>query len=241
MRTFASVGVAVLLVTGIAEAQPPLVFASSLGELRIVTLGHGSLRMEVDGRVIHIDPWSNVADYAAQPDADLVLVTHEHQDHFDPSAIELVVGAETLVVMDAHSAGRYAGTATVLTNGDSLEFLGITITAVPAYNLKQVRANGDPYHPKGSYNGYLIDVADLRVHVGGDTECVPEFAELGEVDVSFLPINLPFTMPPEDAAECFRLIAPTVAVPYHQGEADPEVVADLLSDSGIDVRVLALP
>lgn len=79
------------------------------------------------------------------------------------------------------------------------------------------------------------------MHVGGDTECVPEFAELGEVDVSFLPINLPFTMPPEDAAECFRLIAPTVAVPYHQGEADPEVVADLLSDSGIDVRVLALP
>lgn len=247
VMTFMTLLLAAIFAASTTAAQAPLVFPSAMGEVRIFPLGHASLRLEVGDLIVHVDPWSNVTDYASQPDAGLVLVTHEHQDHLDPAALEQVVGEGTLVVMDAFSAGRYAGEATVLANNESLEFEGMRVTAVPAYNLVQVRDDGTPYHPEGNYNGYLIDVADVRVHIGGDTECVPEFDDLGElgegggVDVSFLPINLPFTMPPEDAAECFRRISATVAVPYHQGEADPQVVADLLADSGIDVRVLALP
>src|SRR5690606_20558112 len=226
---------------GTALAQEPLTFASSLGEVAIHTVGHGSLRIEVADLLVHVDPWSNVADYALQPDADLVLVTHTHQDHFDPAELEQVATEGTVFVMDGSSAAEFDGEATALANGETFEFEGITITAVPAYNLVRTRDDGNPYHPMGMFNGYLLDIGDLRVHVAGDTECVPEFADLGEVDVSFLPINLPFTMPPEEAAECYRTIAPAVAVPYHQGDSDPQVVADLLADTDIDVRVLALP
>lgn len=241
MKSLVALAATTVLALGAALAQEPLTFESSLGEVAIFPLGHGSLRIEAAGVVIHVDPWSNVADYSLQPDADLVLVTHAHPDHFDPAALEQVAAAGTVFVMDATSAGRFAGEATALANGETFEFAGITVTAVPAYNLVRTRDGGDPYHPQGQFNGYLLDFGDLRVHVAGDTECVPELAELGDVDVSFLPINLPFTMPPEEAAECYRTIAPAVAVPYHQGDSDPQVVADLLADTDIDVTVLALP
>jgi L-ascorbate metabolism protein UlaG (beta-lactamase superfamily) len=218
-----------------------LSFDSSLGEVEVFPVGHGSLRIEVNGLVIHVDPWSEVADYSMQPDADLVLVTHTHQDHLDPAALEQVAAEDTVFVMDANSAAEFGGEATALANGETFEFQGIVVTAVPAYNVARTRDDGSPYHARGAFNGYLLGIGDLRVHVTGDTECVPELADLGEVDVSFLPINLPFTMPPEEAAECYRTIAPTVAVPYHQGESDPQVVADLLADTEIDVRVLELP
>src|SRR5690606_27443930 len=175
------------------------------------------------------------------PDADLVMVTHAHPDHYDPAALDAITTDGTLVVMDGTSASQFGGEATALANGESLEFEGITVTAVPAYNVVRTRDDGNPFHAQGESNGYLLDFGDLRVHIAGDTECVPELAELGEVDVSFLPINLPFTMPPDEAAECFRTIAPTVAIPYHQGDSDPQVVADLLADTDIDVRVLEPP
>lgn len=231
---------AVLLTGGSALAQETLGFDSSLGEVEIVPLGHASLRIQVNDLIIFVDPWSNVADYAMEPDADLVLVTHDHSDHFDPAALQQVATDGTTFVMDGRSAEQFDGEVTTLANGESLEFEGITVTAVPAYNIERMRDDGTPYHPRGDYNGYLLEFGDLRVHIGGDTECVPEFGELGEVDVSFLPINLPFTMPPEETAECYRTIDPTVAVPYHQGEFDPQVVADVLADTDIDVRVLPL-
>lgn len=241
MKAFVALAVTVAVCAGTASAQEALRFASSMGDVDVHTLGHGSLRIEVNDLVIHVDPWSNVTDYAAQPDADLVLVTHAHQDHFDPAALEQVAAEGTVFVMDGTSAEQFTGEATVLANGETFELGGVVVTAVPAYNLERTRDDGTPYHPRGQFNGYLLDFGDLRVHVAGDTECVPEMAELTEVDVAFLPINLPFTMPPEEAAECYRTIAPTVAVPYHQGDSDPQVVADLLADTDIDVRVLALP
>lgn len=231
---------AALLAGGLALAQETLSFDSSLGVVEIVPLGHASLRISVNDLIIHVDPWGNVADYGMQPDADLALVTHEHQDHFDPTALEQITGESTTLVMDAQSAQQFEGEVITMANGDSLEFEGITVTAVPAYNIERMRDDGNPYHPKGDYNGYLLGFGDLLVHIGGDTECVPEFAEVGEVDVSFLPINLPFTMPPEEAAECYRTMNPTVAVPYHQGDSDPQIVAHMLADSEIDVRVLQL-
>lgn len=222
-------------------AAGALRFESSMGPVDIVPLGHASLRIEVGGSVIHIDPWSNVADYAEQPDADLVLITHDHPDHFDASALAEIVTDDTRVLADERSAAAYASRAQGLANGDSRTVDGVRVTAVPAYNLQRTRPDGSPYHPKGVYNGYLLAFGDLVVHVGGDTECVPELSELEDVDVSFLPINLPFTMPPEEAAACYRAMAPRVAVPYHQGDSDPNVVAVLLADTPIEVRVLPLP
>lgn len=241
MRVLPKVLLGVLLLAPFVLAQEALRFDSSMGEVVIHPLGHGSLRIEVGETVIQVDPWSQVADYGSQPAADLVLVTHDHPDHFDPEALETLMGEGTTFVMDSRSAERFQGEATVLANGDSAEFMGVTVTAVPAYNVQRTNEGGAPYHAQGDYNGYLLDVGDLRIYVAGDTECVPETEALTEVDVAFLPTNLPYTMPPEEAAECFRAFAPAVAVPYHQGESDPQVVADLLTDTDIDVRVLELP
>jgi L-ascorbate metabolism protein UlaG (beta-lactamase superfamily) len=226
-----------------ALAQSPLEFETAAGPLTITPLGHASLLLEVGGSVIHVDPWSRAANYAGLPDADWIFVTHDHRDHLDPTAIEAIAIPSTRIVMDGRSAGSFGEDerVTVLANGQSLDIGAMTLTAVPAYNVVQERQPGQKFHPKGVYNGYVLRIGDFALHVGGDTECVPEFGQLGAITVSFLPINLPFTMPPEEAATCFKVINPEIAVPYHQGEADPQVVADLLANSGIEVVVLELP
>ena len=240
MSRLAFVLAAALLGGGAAEAQADLRFQTPLGELVIVPLGHGSLRLDIAGSVIHVDPYGQVADYAAQPKADWIWITHDHPDHYDEAAIAAVRKPDTRFLLDPASAERLGEDAVVLRNGESATVGDIQVEAVPAYNIKQKRTNGQPYHPKGAGNGYLARFGDFVVHIGADTECVPELHQLGRVDVSFLPINLPYTMTPQDAAECFRIIRPKVAVPYHQGEFDPQIVADALRGSGIDVRVLPL-
>ncbi len=231
---------AFMLGGGGAGAQDVLTFDTDLGRLVITPLGHASLRLDVDGLVIHVDPYGQMADYAEQPKADWIWITHDHPDHYDENAIAAVRTPDTHFLVDPATAGRLGEEAVVLRNGDSATVGNLRVTAVPAYNIRQKRPNGQPYHPKGVGNGYLVNVGGFVVHIGADTECVPEMRELGKVDVSFLPINLPFTMTPQDAAECFRLIHPRVAVPYHQGDFDPRIVADALRDTDIDVRVLPL-
>ncbi|HKI58106.1 MAG TPA: MBL fold metallo-hydrolase [Trueperaceae bacterium] len=231
---------AAMLGGGAAGAQDVLSFDTGLGKLVIVPLGHGSLRLDVAGMVIHVDPYGQVADYSQQPKADWIWLTHDHPDHYDEGAMAAVRKAGTRFLADPVSADRLGEDAVVLRNGESTTVGDIGVKAVPAYNVRQKRPNGQPYHPKGAGNGYLVRFGDFVVHIGADTECVPEMRDLGHVDVSFLPINLPFTMTPQDAAECFRLIHPRVAVPYHQGDFDPRIVADALRDTDIDVRVLPL-
>ncbi len=232
------------LLGGSAAGQESLTFQTSMGKVTLAALGHGSLRIDAAGSVIHVDPWSRATDYGQQPAADWVWITHPHQDHLDAAALEAVTTPDTSYLTDAASAARLERAAVVLANGESatlrLPAGVVSVRAVPAYNIRQKRDNGQPYHPPGEGNGYLATFGDLVVHIGGDTECVPEMADLGRVDVSFLPINLPFTMTPEDAAACFRQIAPRIAVPYHQGDADPQIVADALADTDIDVKVWPL-
>lgn len=229
---------------GLATAQEPTTFSfeTDAGTLDVTPLGHASVRLELEGTVIHVDPYSEVTDYSGQPDADWVWITHEHGDHFDPTALGEIVTEDTRLVMDPRSAEGYEGeNVTVMENGDSLELDGFTLRAVPAYNVVRERDNGQKYHPEGWYNGYVLEVGDFRLHLAGDTECIPEFGELDGLTVSFLPINLPYTMPPEEAAACYKVLSPEVAIPYHQGESDPQVVADLLENSSTEVRVLELP
>ena len=249
----------VTLLIGLAFAQEPTTYSfdTEAGNLAVTPLGHASVRLELGDTVIHVDPYSEVTDYSQQPDADWVWITHEHGDHFDPVALEEIVTSETRLVMDSRSAEQYGAEAggtggaetggdgatnvTVMANGDSLELENFTLRAVPAYNVVRERDNGQKYHPEGWYNGYVLETGDFRLHLAGDTECVPEFGELDNLTVSFLPINLPFTMPPEEAATCYKVLNPQIAIPYHQGESNPQVVADLLMNSGVEVRVLELP
>jgi L-ascorbate metabolism protein UlaG (beta-lactamase superfamily) len=209
---------------------------TSTGPLRIVCIGHGSLRFDYGGKVIYVDPYGKVGDYGTMPPADLVLLTHEHFDHLDPEALGKVAGPDTPIILTGACLERL-GRGTVLANGQSTSLLGIGIEAVPAYNIVHKRESGEPYHPKGRGNGYVLTFGTTRVYVAGDTENIPEMAKLKNIDVAFLPMNLPFTMTPEMVAAAARVLRPKILYPYHYGETDPAKLVALLAGSGIEVRV----
>jgi L-ascorbate metabolism protein UlaG (beta-lactamase superfamily) len=211
-------------------------FAFTGGTLDITFVGHGTLMMEWKGMVIHIDPVMREADYLAMPDADLVLITHEHGDHLDPAALAEIVTPATVVICNEASSERIDNRI-VMRNGDIHEVAGLVIEAVPAYNIKNERSPGQPFHPKGSGNGYIISFGDERVYVAGDTENIPEMAEMGNIKIAFLPMNLPYTMSPEMAASAARMVKPEILYPYHFGNSDTSKLTDLLKDSGIEVRI----
>ena len=215
------------------------VIPTSAGELTLTFIGHGTLMFSFGGKVIHVDPVGQYADYATLPKADLILVTHEHGDHLDPAAIDKISKEGTVVVATAACAARLPG-AVVMKNGDRRTELGLPIEAVPAYNIKHERSAGNPYHPKGSGNGYVLTFGDVMVYVAGDTEDIPEMKELKDITVAFLPMNLPYTMTPEMAAEAARMFRPRILYPYHYGDTDPRKLVELLKDSGIEVRIRSL-
>lgn len=206
------------------------------GDLKITFIGHGTLMMEWDGKVIHVDPWSRLADYSKLPKADLVLVTHEHGDHLDPNAIKAIDKSDTKVVMTEKCKSKIAD-GIVLANGDDVTVLGIKIEAVPAYNIKHKRDNGNPFHPKGEGNGYILTLSDKRIYVAGDTEDVSEMKSIKNIDVAFLPMNLPYTMTPEMVAGVAKSFKPKILYPYHFGRTDTNQLIDLLKGQPIDVRI----
>jgi L-ascorbate metabolism protein UlaG (beta-lactamase superfamily) len=189
------------------------------------------------GQVVHVDPVGREGNYDALPDADLILVTHEHGDHLDLEAIRKIRKPETAIVVSTSCEGRLDGSL-VLENGAETRLLGYRIQAVPAYNMVHMRAENQPFHPKGSGNGYVITFADTRVYVAGDTENTPEMKGLTDIDVAFLPMNLPYTMTPEMVADAARAFRPRVLYPYHFGDTNTDELVKLLADeSGIEVRV----
>ncbi len=212
-------------------------FDTGSGALGITFIGHGSLMFAFEGKIVHVDPYSRIGDYTSLPKADLVLITHEHQDHFDADALDLVRTPSTALVVTQTVAGRLPG-ATVMHNGEKISVQGITLEAVPAYNLVHMRSEGVAFHPKGTGNGYVVTFGGKRVYVAGDTENIPEMKELQAIDIAFLPMNLPYTMTPEMAADAARSFQPKILYPYHFGETDPSKLVDLLkNDRGIEVRI----
>jgi L-ascorbate metabolism protein UlaG (beta-lactamase superfamily) len=210
---------------------------TTLGDLKVIFVGHSSLILECSGKVIHVDPVSSEADYAKLPKADIVLVTHEHFDHLDPGAIGLVRKPGTKIAGSRSCAGKVSG-AEVMANGDKTTILGFPIEAVPAYNVVHKRPDGNPFHPKGNGNGYVIGFGDKRVYVAGDTENVPEMKILGAIEAAFLPMDIPYTMTPEMAADAARMIRPTILYPYHFGTTDTRKLVDALKgEPGIEVRI----
>jgi L-ascorbate metabolism protein UlaG (beta-lactamase superfamily) len=215
------------------------VVGTSAGDLEMTFLGHGTLLWTFDGKKIHIDPYGEVADYSRLPKADLVLITHEHGDHLDPAALAHIRTAETEIVLTEACARQVEG-GVVMRNGDVHTTLGITIEAVPAYNLVHKRPSGDPFHPKGVGNGYIVTFGDTRVYVAGDTENTPEMKALERIDYAFLPMNLPYTMTPEMVADAAKAIRPQVLYPYHFGSTDTSRLEELLEGEGIEVRIRKL-
>lgn len=210
---------------------------TSEGELAITFIGHASLIFEYRGKVIHLDPWTPMGDYTALPDADLILLTHEHIDHLDPSAIEEITTPETLLVYTESCSGLYDG-GNIMHNGDTMHLFGISIEAVPAYNIHRKRTDGSLYHQKGVSNGYILTFGEKRVYCAAETEIIPELSNVKDIDIAFFSMNMPYNMTPEDVAEAARIVKPRILYPIHFSESDVGSVAKLLRDEpDIEVRV----
>lgn len=231
---------AILTLIAVTAATAPLgrdVIPTSEGELEITFVGHGSLMFTWQGKVIHVDPWTRLTDYTVLPKAHLILITHAHGDHLDPKALALLRTPATAVIASPSCVHKVEGAA-ILANGESTTAAGIAVTAVPAYNLVHQRESGQPYHPKGEGNGYLLTLGPLQVLVAGDTENVPELKALKDIDIAFLPMNLPYTMTPEMVADLARAMKPRILYPYHYGDTNPQRLVELLTDTpGVEVRI----
>jgi len=210
---------------------------TSSGDLKITFIGHGTLVFTFNEKIIHVDPYGRLADYSTLPKADIILITHEHGDHFDLTAIEIVRTEKTSLVLTENCAKDISG-GIVMKNGDVQTVQGLKIEAVPAYNIVHKRGNGEPFHPQGIGNGYIVTFGDKRVYVAGDTENIPEMKKLDEIDIAFLPMNLPYTMKPEMVADAARMIKPQILYPYHYGNTDTSKLVELLKDDkDIEVRI----
>ncbi len=213
-------------------------FTTKSGKLvKIHALMHSSIRIEYDGREIEIDPCSNLrgrtVDYSAMPKADIILVTHEHFDHYDTAALRLLTSEKTQLVMNKRCVEMY-GDGTAMANGDKLQLADdITLEAVPAYNTTEGHLQ---FHPKGRDNGYLLTLDGLRIYIAGDTEDIPEMAEVKEVDIAFLPCNQPYTMTPEQLMRAAKIIKPKVLFPYHYGDTDVSSIPAQLPGANVRIR-----
>jgi L-ascorbate metabolism protein UlaG (beta-lactamase superfamily) len=219
------------------EEKQKDVIKTSMGDLEITFLGHGTLMMTCAGKTIHVDPFAQVTKYEDLPDADLILITHHHGDHLDAKAIEQIRRKDTKVLLTSAGAEQISG-GTVMKNGDVQTVAGVKVEAVPAYNLIHKRPDGNPFHPKGEGNGYILTFGKTRVYVAGDTENTPEMKALKNIDIAFLPMNLPYTMTPDMVADAAKAFKPKILYPYHFGETDTAKLTALMKDTrDVEIRI----
>ncbi len=242
MTTWIALAALLLVSTVTAVAADPSPMQArertSAGDLLIDPINHSALHFEFGGKQFYVDP-AGTANWASMPKADAIFITHEHRDHLDPQTISTIRKAGTVIIASA-PAGKAAGFGDLIKPGETKQVLGITVEAIPAYNVSADRLK---FHPKERGDvGYLFTFGGKRVYVAGDTEGTPEMRALKNIDIAFIPINLPYTMPPAEAAAAVRAFKPKVLYPYHQGKSDPAEMKKLLADSPeIEVRVLPLP
>lgn len=210
---------------------------TAIGNLEITFIGHGTLMFTFGELVIHVDPVSEVGDYSQLPKGDIILITHEHHDHFDPQTIDLLRKDDTVLMLPETCAAQIKK-GIVMKNGNVRMIRGLNVEAVPAYNMVHMRKPGNPFHPKGTGNGYVISFSDKKVYVAGDTENTPEMKQLTGIDIAFLPMNLPYTMTPEMVADAATPFKPKILYPYHFGDTDTSKLLELLKENPeIEVRI----
>ena len=210
--------------------------STSAGVVKITPINHASLMIEGGGKVIHVDPTSP-GNYDGLPAADIVLITDIHGDHMDPKALPKVQKTGT-VILAPEAVAKTFTTATVIGNGESKAMGSWNIEAVPMYNLKRGPSEGKLFHDKGRGNGYVLTYGGKRIYISGDTEGIPEMKALKNIDMAFICMNLPYTMPPDEAAEAVKAFKPKVAIPYHYRGSDPKVFESALAGSGVQVKLI---
>jgi L-ascorbate metabolism protein UlaG (beta-lactamase superfamily) len=212
---------------------------TSAGDVEMFFIGHGSLMFRINTYVIHIDPVKSSGKYENLPKADLILVTHEHYDHLDTELINVLRKQGTVMFCSGSCISKVPW-ALEMKQGDIKLAGNITVEAVPAYNIVNERAKGQPFHPKGVGNGYIIKIGDKKFYIAGDTENTPEMKALKGIDVAFLPMNLPYTMTPAMVADAAKSFTPEILYPYHYGDTNTDEIISLLKGTNIDVRIRKL-
>jgi len=198
-------------------------------------LGHASFQIKADGKNIYIDPYEG--EYAEK--ADLVLVTHSHFDHCDTSKIEKVMKENTVIICPPECVSRLSGNVKAIKPGEKIEVNGVIVEAVHAYNYKRFRSPGNPFHPKGFGNGYIITVGGKRIYHAGDTDFIPEMKDLKNISLALLPSGGTYTMDNLEAAEAALAIKPEAVIPMHRWDSDPEVFRRKVEESS-DIKVILL-
>jgi L-ascorbate metabolism protein UlaG (beta-lactamase superfamily) len=236
VRILASIFALLALTSFGWAAAEPQVFPTSAGPVKITPLNHASTLIEAGGKVIYLDPAKPVK-FAELPKADLILITDIHGDHMDPDAVKEISQAGTEIISSPAVAQSVTG-AQPLANGESKTWQSWKIEAIPAYNLKRGPAPGKFFHDKGRGNGYVLTYGGKRFYFSGDTEGIPEMRALQNIDVAFVCMNLPYTMPPEEAADAVKAFHPKIVIPYHYRGSDLAVFQKDLQGTGIEVRLL---
>jgi L-ascorbate metabolism protein UlaG (beta-lactamase superfamily) len=248
MKKLFAVFAAIVMLNVMAQASPSTLALPTAGQtVHITPLMHASFQIEYGDMIIQVDPTSG--GNAMNPKkADLILVTDIHGDHFEEAAMQAVATNTTLVVAPQAVIAQMKGfqnRIVRLDNGQTKTNLpGVIIEAIPMYNIQRGPAPGQQYHPKGRGNGYVLTLGGLRLYIAGDTEVTPEMQALKNIDVAFLPMNLPFTMTPEEAAQGVKVFQPRISVPYHyryppdKENQNPQLFQSALKDSRTQVCLL---
>ncbi len=209
----------------------------------VTPIEHASLVLTWDDKTIYADPIGNASLYAGQQEPDLILITHEHGDHFSTSTLLALVATSTKLIVPQSVADQLPvglkERAIILKNGDVIQELGLSIQAIPAYNI---RPEAMQYHPQGRDNGYVLEGGDTRVYIAGDTEGTPEMRALQDIDIAFIPMNLPYTMSIGDAADAVLAFKPAKVYPYHyrgvEGLSDVEKFKQLVAAGNSSIEVV---
>ncbi len=205
-------------------------------ELSIYFIKHSSLIIKYEGELVYVDPVSMFADFSKQPKADVILITHEHADHFDTTAVAQLSTKNTIIILN-EATQKLLGKGHAIKNGQSLQIPRGLVSAVPAYNTTPEHLI---YHPKGRDNGYVLTIDGMKIYIAGDTENIPEMKQLQDIDIAFLPVNQPYTMTAEQAVSAAKIIQPKILYPYHYNDTDVSEIAKQLKGSGIDVRIRSM-
>jgi len=211
-------------------------FPTSNGQVKITPLNHASTLIQAGGKTIYLDP-AKPARLFGMPKADLILITDIHGDHMDPDSIKEITKPDT-VIISSPAVAQTVTTAKPLANGESTTWQDWKIEAIAAYNLKRGPEPGKFYHDKGRGNGYVLTFGGKRFYFSGDTEGVPEMLALKDIDVAFICMNLPYTMPPDEAADAVIAFRPKIVIPYHYRGSDLTVFQKKVEAAGIQMRLM---
>ena len=222
----------------IAQRSTPDTLQTNTGFLIIQPVQHASLVLSVNGITIYADPTGGTKNYKGIAAPGIILITDIHGDHFDVKTIDSVKTASTILIVPQAVADKLPeadkAKLVILKNGDKTLQSGISIMAIPMYNLPDTPT---ARHTKGRGNGYVLTSGGKNIYISGDTQGIPEMRSLKNIDVAFVCMNLPFTMDVNEAADAVLAFKPKIVYPYHHRGQDINVFKNLVDAGKKDIEV----